>query len=317
MSAVVAGVTTGAVVSGGLGLSAWVVHRRRSPKTDFRRADRFAREMDLYLPEAMVAPVAARLRRRSVLALLLAAMLGGPFLGYLVGTFVAQLNSDAVDHVDIEAVPFPGPAGAVVGMVFGLLIGTVEDLWELVRTRRESVPEAESWSTPAATIPLRQAVPVWLIRTARVLTVGPALVAAAACATQNRGSLALGFLALVPVCGAVGWSAERLQRWMLNTRQLPSSGDLLPQAAFDRAFRVVALLPILLLAPSVCILLGAFYIHLVGRGLWYQNLMFAWTATAFPILILNALLNATWAKRHHRRLALGPTAPTAPTAPAE
>jgi hypothetical protein len=245
-----------------------------------------------------------------VLGLLLAAVLAGPFLGYLLGTFVAQVNSDAVDHVDIEAVPFPGPAGAVVGLVFGLLIATAEELWELARSGRETVPTADPGSEPAAAIRLPQAVPVWLIRAARVLTVGPALVAAADCAAQHRNGLALGFLALAPVCGVVGWLVERLQRWMLNFHPLPFSGDLLPQAAFDRAFRVAALLPLLLLAPSVCVLLGAFYIHLVGRGLWYQNLMFAWTVAAFPVLVLNALLNATWAKRHHRRAALGPAAPT-------
>ncbi|RAG84613.1 hypothetical protein DN069_15655 [Streptacidiphilus pinicola] len=312
MSAVMVGVTTGALSSAGFAISAWVAHRWRSPKSDFKRADRFAREMDLYLPEEMVTSVAARLRQRTVLALTVSALLGGPVLGYLVGTFVATLDTP-VDRFDFQAVRFPGPAAIVIGPVFGVLMTALESVWELARVRRQAATAAAFLPQPPVAIRLRNIVPLWLVWAARVLAVSPALLAALACAAQRRTGLALGFVALAPVCGLISWSVERAQLWMLNTRRQTGQGQpAAAVAAFDDAFRVAAVLPFLLLAPCVSVFVGAFYIHLVGRGLWYQNLLFAWSGTVFPILAMNGLLSANWAKRYHRRRARPETStPTA------
>jgi hypothetical protein len=97
---------------------------------------------------------------------------------------------------------------------------------------------------------------------------------------------------------------------MLNTERLAGRDGLLPQqAAFDDALRVTAALPLLLLAPLVCVFTGALYIHLVGRGSWYQGLMFAWALALLPIVGLNILLNTDWVKRYHRRSARKRPAP--------
>ncbi|MEZ0064216.1 MFS family permease [Streptacidiphilus sp. MAP12-20] len=301
MSAVVAGVGAGTLGSVGLGISAWAAHRRRSAEADLKRADHFARQVDLYLPQELVAQVASRLRRRVVLGLTLSALVAGPFLGYLVGTFVATLD-EPLGRFDTRAVPFPGSASIAMGLVVGILVTTLETIWDLARARRKAATAEGLWTQPAVAVRLRHAVPISLIWAARVLTVFPALVAAAACAAQGRTSLALGFVALALLSCLVAWSAERLQLWMLNTERLAGRGGLLPQqAAFDDAFRIMAALPLLVLAPCVCAVAGTFYIHLAGRGIWYQGLMLAWGLTMIPIMVLNGLLSTARAKRYHRR----------------
>lgn len=310
MSALLVELGAGALWSGGFGISAWLTHRNRSPKADLKRADRFARQMDLYLPQELVSQVAARLRRRLVFGLTLMGLLLGSFLAYLSGVFMAIQDDTSVYRIDIQAVPFPGPAGAGIGLASGILIATLEGVWDLARAGREAATTAGPRTRPAMPAQLQHAVPLWLIRAARVLAVLPALVAAGACAAQGRAGLALGFLALTPLCCLVAWSMERLQLWMLNTERLAGRDGLLPQqAAFDDALRVTAALPLLLLAPIVCIFAGAFYIHLVGRGSWYQGLMLAWALALIPTVGLNMLLNTDRVKRYHHSGARSRPAP--------
>ncbi|WP_037603671.1 hypothetical protein [Streptacidiphilus rugosus] len=266
--------------------------------------------MDLYLPEELVAQVASRLRRRVVLGLVLSALIAGPWLGYLVGMFVAGLHDPAVSRMDFQAVPFPGASGFALIAAPGIAITLLEGVWEVARARREAATVAGLLAEPAVAVRLRHAVPLWLIWAARVLAVLPALVAAGACAVQGRAGLALGFAALAPLGWLVAWSVERLQLWMLNGRRLAGRVGLLPQqAAFDDAFRVTMALPLLPLAPCLGVLAGGFYIHLVGHGFWYQDLMLAWGLSVFPIMVLNGLLTTNWAKRYHHRGARKPPAP--------
>ena len=298
----VAGVGAGTLFSVGFGISAWLAHRSRSPRTDFKRADRFAREVDLGLPEELVSQVAARLRRRIVLGLALSALLAGPLLGYLVGAFVATLDAPALGGGEIQTVPFPGPAGFALYVVPGILITALESVWDAARARRRAATTAELQRQPAGAVQLRHAMPIQALWAARMLSVLPALVAAVAVAVQGRTGLALGFVALAPLCSLVTWSVERLQLWILNTERPAAEDCLLPQqAAFDDAFRVTAALSLLPLGPCVCLLVGAFYIQLVGQGFWYVNLLFAWSLTLFPIMGLNGLLSTAWAKRYHRK----------------
>ncbi len=234
--------------------------------------------------------------------LVLSALVAGPLLGYSTATLVAVLHDTPVGRIDTQAPPFPGLAGYTLVMTCGILVISLGGVWDLVRARREAPSAAEPWIRPTAAVRLRDAVPVWAIWSARVLAVGPALVAAAACAAQGRSGPALGFVALAPLCCSAAWSMERLQRWMLNTERLAGEQGLLPQqTAFEDAFRTATSLPVVMLAPCVCVLAGALYIHLAGRGIWYQGLMLAWAVTILPIVAMNGLLHTVWLKRHYRR----------------
>jgi hypothetical protein len=303
MSAVVAGVVVGALGSVGSGVGAWRVQRAGGPQGDLKRADRFAREVDLYLPQELVAPVADRLRRRLVRGLLLSALFAGPFLGYLVDSLVRLDGMPATGSgSEPQAMAFPGPAGFVLGPALGLLLSAAEGIWELFRTRRAGAPAAP-------TVRLRHAVPIWVIWASRALAVLPAAVAAAASAAQGRPSLAVTFVGLAALSALLAWSVERLQVSLLNTgrRSADEDGRLPQEAAFDDAFRVTSALSLVVLAPCLGTVAGAFCIHLAGHGPWYQGLLLAWDLTTFPLLALSGAVGSDWMKRYHRRGARTPT----------
>ncbi|SEK24501.1 hypothetical protein [Streptacidiphilus jiangxiensis] len=94
MSSVGIGVAIGAGLGVGLGAGGAVTLLRRGERADLRRAERFAREQDLWLPPEIARAVGARARVRTGLGTVLSPLVGAPLLGWFFGRRVRRLGTE-------------------------------------------------------------------------------------------------------------------------------------------------------------------------------------------------------------------------------
>jgi hypothetical protein len=278
------------VALGGIGLFTLL---RSGERAEVKRANRFAREHDLWLPPDFARTVGARLRRREGIGQLMSAVVGAPALGWY---FTGMLDHVAASVSSDQIRFFPGPMlFAVLVLPLGLVTVAVH-VWDAAHAGRQAV-------TPTvAPVPVRleRVVPGWLTWTSRLLAVLPPVVAAAVCALNGRTEQALLFAALVIGAGLAAWGIERAQLRLMNPRLVPSGG---PELAFDEAFRVSTLLSTVMTAPLLIALAGAWCcVRLTGAGLWAVLLFNGWTGLAVvAAFVVNAVVSAPGVRRYYRR----------------
>jgi hypothetical protein len=278
------------VALGGIGLFTLL---RSGERAETKRADRFAREHDLWLPPAFARTVGARLRRRQGIGQLMSAVVGAPALGWY---FAAMLDHVAASVSSDRISFFPGPMlFAVLVLPLGLVTVGVH-VWDAAWAERQTV-------TPTvAPVPVRleRVVPGWLTWTSRLLAVVPPVVAAAVCALHGRAEQVLLFALLAIGAGLAAWGIERGQLRLMNPRLVPAGG---PELAFDEAFRVSTLLSTVMTAPLLVALAGAWgCVSLSGAGPWAVFLFNGWTGlTVVGAFVVNAVVSAPGVQRYYRR----------------
>jgi hypothetical protein len=278
---------------------------QRGERADVKRADRFARQQDLWLPPEFARSVGARVRRREGLGQLLSGLVGAPLLAWSA--------TEMLDHLDAPVSPgrmefFPGPMlFAVLVLPLGLITVAVH-LWDVSRAGRQSAMPA------VAPAPARreQAVPPWLTWTTRCFAVLPPVVAVVVCALYGRTAQASLFAAFALAVGLATWGVEAGQQRVLNARPAPAAG---PELAFDEAFRVTTVLSTVMTVPLLVSFTGAACcITLDGAGSWALLLFNGWTGIGVGgVFVVNAAVSAPGVRRYYRkRLPLFRVPETAP-----
>jgi hypothetical protein len=248
---VVSGAVVFALICAGVVLVFMVVTvlllSRDSPVLRRTRATRWAKEVDLALPDGLVDPLARRLRWRGRAGSLLAVPFAVPAIGFVCWELARGFGPD----VPSPDAPLHGPWIGLFLLSATTVPTALADAWDLARLRRE-----ESLSgLRELHIGLREAVPAWAVWVARVLTVLPPVLAAALLRDARDKGYAQGEAGLyvvfgfVLVLGLMGlYQVESHQLAVLNGRQ----SDGTPQArAFDDAFRVRAVLDLVPLLPAL------------------------------------------------------------------
>jgi hypothetical protein len=147
MSSVGVGVVVGGVVGVALGAGAAVTLLRRGGRADLKRADRFARRQDLWLPPEFARSARARLRRREGLTQVLAALVGAPLFSWNV--------TELLDHIDAPMSPgqivfLPGPFFTALFVLPLGLINVAVHLWDVSWTGRRAATHRPSRPPPRA-----------------------------------------------------------------------------------------------------------------------------------------------------------------------
>lgn len=315
----------GAVLLGGLGLAGLVLlalgfaglaWRRDGEALRLRRAVRWAKEADLALPTELVNPLAARLQRRTLAALLLSLLIAVPVAALEGGYLASGLLDPTVD----PAMPLRGPTIALVLMAPLLVANVATGLWELERGRRA---DALRGNRPVH-IGLRQAVPGWTVWAVRVLALAPPVLAGGLLWWCRRQGLAQGFgvsmfAALLAVATVALYGVESRQLAVLNGRQAPGS----PQAlAFDDAFRVRTVLDLAPLLPLLVYLVAAVQLQSVLSAVAARNPGAAvaagdiWTGLGMLVFLFVIVLGQPSVRRYYRGHSAPPLLPpTSETTP--
>lgn len=298
------GMAIGVGLGIGLGAGAVITLLRRGERADVRRADRFAREQDLWLPPELARSVGARLRRRQGLGQLLSALAGGPLLGWTATMMLDRLQTPAVpDRIDFN----PGLWMFVVLALPVGLINAAVHLWDVSSARRPASTSA------VAPVPVRRehVVPSWLTWTCRGLAVVPPILAAGFCGLHGRIAQVLLFAALAVAAGLATWGVEQLHLRVLNARRALIAG---PELAFDEALRVTTVLSTALTVPMAVALAGAACcVTLNGAGPWVRLLFDAWMLPmVLAAFVVNAVVSTPGVRRYYRRRLPLPRVPETP-----
>jgi hypothetical protein len=317
---VVGGAVLGGLVLAGLvlvavgvaGLYWW----RDEEQLRLRRAHRWAKAVDLALPPELVDPLAARLRRRTVVGLLIFAVMVVPALG-LRSRLIA---SEFLHGTTNSAAVLQGPSLSLVVMAPMLVASAAAGLWELSRQRRA---DALSGNRPVH-IGLHDVVPGWALWSARVLTLAPPVVGAGLVLQLRRQGLAGSFspamfAALLVVAVVSLRAVERRQLAVLNGRQAPGSAQAL---AFDDAFRVQTVLDLVTALPVLVYLAGSAMLQSVLSDAAVRNQGAAvnardlWMAPGLLVFLLGVALTLPHVRRYYRGRSAPPMLPpTSETTP--
>ncbi|WP_042376713.1 hypothetical protein [Streptacidiphilus melanogenes] len=277
------------VALGGAGM---VTLLRNGERAETKRADRFAREQNLWLPPEFARAVGARVRRREGLGQLLSALVGAPTMGWYLTSLVHV--PDVPDPGRIYF--FPGPmAYAVLALPLGLVTVAVH-VWDVALGGRAAVPPT------AVPVPVRLAavVPPWLTWISRLLAVLPPVAAAVVCALHARTAQTLMFAALAVFAGLAEWGVERAQLRLMNVPRAPEGG---PELAFDEAFRASTVLSTVMIVPLLVTLVGSACCYSMnGAGPWLLALFDVWTGLGvLGAFVVNAIVSAPGVRRYYRR----------------
>ncbi len=272
---VVVGLVAGVGMLLGSGFG-WLRLRQDIPASRFKRADRWAREVDLTLLPELVEPLSDRLRRRAMATAAGAAVLVAPVWGIAAWYSTSR-------GVYAPQTPFTGPGMAVVAAAPALLVGVLAHQWEVRHQRRAAGPRVARLEQ----LRLRDVAPLWAIRTTRGAAVLLPLVGAGIQLLLLRPGHALG--ADFYGCGAVLLLAalgvgmvERRQEAVLNGPQRAGSPQ---ELAFDDAFRIEAALSLGVLLPVLSCLATSFLLQPAFGATSYRSI------TALDALCLWALLS--------------------------
>jgi hypothetical protein len=317
----------GVVVSGAVGFGLFCVvivlvflavsalfWRRDNPGVRRARALRWAKEADLALPPELVDPLAARLRRRTLDGMLLAVLIMVPAAGLLGWTLASGFGV-----VEAGNAPLHGPAVVLAMLTPVVLLNVLQEARDLTRQRRA---EPLTGLRPTQ-IGLRDAVPVWLLWSARAVTVAVPVVAALLLADLRRhgyaaGStplfLAFGMLLFVGLVSLRGVESRQLAA--LNGRQ-PEGGRQVQ--AFDDSFRVPAVLNLVPLVPNLLYLAGSLLLQSVYSQVVPQHRLAAhvfedlWLPVGLAVFLLTVAPQQPRVRRYYRGRRHRPPAAEPPT----
>ena len=268
--AVVVGLIAGVGMFLGAGFG-WLRLRRDAPAARFRRADRWAREVDLALPPELVEPLSDRLRQRATATMVGMAVLVAPVWGITAWYNVSR-------SVDAPQSPFTGPGLAVWVSAPMLLVGVLAHLWEVGHQRRKPGPRVARLEQ----LRLRDMAPLSVIR----LTRGAAVVLPLAGVGlqlwlqhegYDRGAGFYGYGVVLLLCVLGVNLVERRQTVILNGPQRAGSPQ---ELAFDDVFRIETALSLGALLPVLSCLASSFLLQPVFDAVPYGSI--AGVDTLYP-----------------------------------
>ncbi len=290
----------GLVASGGmlavLGLSA-LAWRRDSGRLRGVRANRWAKEADLALPDELVGLVAARVRREALVGFALMALVGAPVFGLATWRFFASPpGAGSLLH---------GPAMPLLALAVTMVVNAAGQTW--CQRQEQRVPGDRIRLPQPVTLPM--AVPLWARWAARALAVAPPLAAVAMLAHVQRGGVAHGsalyaFASLFVATGLLQFALERWQTAILNR---PRSSGPARQLAIDDAFRIRAALGLVPLAPTLSYLASSLVLQtaypeaITAQALAGPGPLGVWMPLGVAVFFFNLELGPAGIRRYYRR----------------
>jgi hypothetical protein len=296
--AAVRGLVTAGLVLGVLGVSA-LAWRRDSERLRTIRAQRWAKEAGLALPSESVGPLAARIRRETLVGFALMALFGPVTLGLMTWRFFAPPPGS-------DGSLLHGPGLPLICLAVTTVVNALGQVWS--QRRGERMPEDRVWRAQPVTVAM--AVPPWALWMARALSVISPLATLAVLSGVPGGGTARELSRYVCVvlfvAGAlIQYGVERRRAAMLNRPQLAGSVHLL---AFDDVFRVRAVLELLRLVPALSYLASAFVLQAVDSAANRAQPQLAldplesWLLPlGIAVFLFNIVLGTPGVRRYYRR----------------
>jgi hypothetical protein len=306
--------------SAGVVLVAWAVvlaigfYGWRRPHKRERAAQRFAEHLNLALPPEYTDRLARRLRRRGAVTVVIIGPFFAAWSAWYLYYYLLLPRSEFQPHAGLPGMVPVMPIWALLGLAIA-----AGHLYDSIRDSRETGTRVARIGQPRLT----DAVPPILVWPVRVTGALPLLAAFAwllAPISIQHGKDAAHphpiWFAIAAITAPLAVVAtEAVQKRILHSLQ---HATMAQELAFDDALRVQAMLALLIVPAVVCTAAATLIAAPLGYARDWSGSLPVFTAitlATFPLIGLNGVSNAKWARRHFlgRRARFSGQAPPAAT----